>query len=563
MAPLAQLPGREPEAGRSLRTFEPPVAETPLPPAPRRRRFQARAGWPLTVTSVVVAAAFAAPLLYLLVRNIQDAADALDVVTSSSAVGPLRRTLTLAVAVSASCAALGTAVAWLVTRTDLPLRRVFRVALALPLVIPSFVGALAMVAAFARGGLLDELLGLSSAPRMRGFWAAFVVLTLLSYPYVYLPVAARLSTLSPNVEETARALGRTPLAVFRTVVLPQTTGAVLAGTLLVFLYVVSDFGAVSLLRYDTLTTRIDSTRLFDPTTSLALGLLLASVALAVVVLERLASRRRLHTEAVGAGRRTLQVPLRAWKTPALAFVLAVVGVALAAPVAVLVQWSWRGLRSDRSSLQVSPGDVWQPLLNTTGIALVTAVVAIAVVLPVAYLTTRHRSRLGDATNALVVGGFALPGLVIALALASWVLDAPLIGFLYNSFPLLVLAYVIHFGAQAMRASQVAVSGVPRRMDDAARSLGAGRWRRMRTIDVPLMLPGLGAGAGLVLLSTMKELPATLLLAPIGFETLATRIWSATETASFARAGVSSLVLIAMSGLLTWMLTIRRLERLDA
>jgi iron(III) transport system permease protein len=292
-----------------------------------------------------------------------------------------------------------------------------------------------------------------------------------------------------------------------------------------------------------------------------LGLLLAVVALTVVVLERAVSRRRVHTEAVAAGRPALQAPLGAWRVPALVFTGTVVTAALVAPVAVLARWAWRGVGDDGAGRGADVGSVWQPLLNTAGIALLTAVVAIVVVLPLAYLTTRHRSRAGAVANAFVVGGFALPGLVIALAIVFWVLDAPLVGGLYQTFPLLVFAYVVHFGAQAMRASQVSVSGVPRRMDDAARSLGAGRLRRLRTVDVPLMLPGLAAGAGLVLLSTMKELPATLLLAPIGFDTLATRIWSATESAYFARAGVSALALIALSGVLTWLLTIRRLERL--
>jgi iron(III) transport system permease protein len=307
--------------------------------------------------------------------------------------------------------------------------------------------------------------------------------------------------------------------------------------------------------------RIESARLFDPPTALALGLLLAVVALAVVVVERAVSRRRVQTEAVAAGRRPLQTPLGAWKVPAVFFVGAVVIVALVIPMAVLVQWTLRGLGNSEGIRSVELSDVWQPLLNTAGIAIVTALVAVAVVLPVAYLTTRHRSRTGTVANAFVVGGFALPGLVIALAVVFWVLRAPLVGGLYQTFPLLVFAYVVHFGAQAMRSSQVAVSGVPRRMEDAARSLGSGRWRRLRTVDVPLMLPGLAAGAGLVLLSTMKELPATLLLAPTGFDTLATRIWSATESAFFARAGMSALALIALSAVLTWLLTIRRLERL--
>lgn len=539
-----------------------PSAAAPLPPAPVERRYRPRPPVPLLVTSLVIAALFAGPFLYLVWRNIGFGSEALEILGSGTATGPLGRTLLLATTVAAACAALGTALAWLVTRTDLPFRRVWRVVLALPLVIPSFVGALALVAAFATGGLLDELVGFDHLPPVRGYWAAFAVLTLLSYPYVYLPVAARLSGMPPALEETARSLGRSPAQVFRTVVLPQATGAVAAGALLVFLYVVSDFGAVSLVRYDTLTTRIESSRLFNPTTSLALGLLLAVVALTVVVLERAVSRRRVHTEAVAAGRPALQAPLGAWRVPALVFTGTVVTVALVAPVAVLARWAWRGVGDAGAGRGADLGGVWQPLLNTAGIALMTAVVAIVVVLPLAYLTTRHRSRAGAVANAFVVGGFALPGLVIALAIVFWVLDAPLVGGLYQTFPLLVFAYIVHFGAQAMRASQVSVSGVPRRMDDAARSLGAGRLRRLRTVDVPLMLPGLAAGAGLVLLSTMKELPATLLLAPIGFDTLATRIWSATESAYFARAGVSALALIALSGVLTWMLTLRRLERLQ-
>ena len=538
---------------------EPPVAAAPLPPAPGVRRFRPRAPVPLVLVSLVVAAAFAGPLVYLVVRTTQEGGDAFAVLRSDTALGPLTRTLLLATTTAASCAALGTSLAWLVMRTDLPLRRLFRVLIALPLVIPSFVGAFVLIAAFARGGLLDQVLGVD-LPRVRGYWPTFVALTLLSYPYVYLPVAARLAALPPSLEETARSLGRSPAEVFRTVVLPQTTGAIAAGSLLVFLYVISDFGAVSLLRYDTLTVRIESARLFDPPSALALGLLLAVVALVVVLSERGVSRRRVHTEAVAAGRQPLQAPLRAWKAPATAFVVGILAVALVVPLTVLTHWAFRGGDGGRG---VAWSDVWQPLLNTSGIALVTAVIAIVVVLPVAYLTTRHVSRAGALSNALVVAGFALPGLVIALAVVFWVLRAPLVGGLYQTFPLLVFAYVVHFGAQAMRASQVSVSGVPRRMEDAARSLGSGRWRRLRTVDLPLMLPGLGAGAGLVLLSTMKELPATLLLAPTGFDTLATRIWSATESAFFARAGLHALVLVAMSGLLTWLLTIRRLERLDA
>ena len=389
------------------------------------------------------------------------------------------------------------------------------------------------------------------------------MLTLLSYPYVYLPVVARFSGLPPTLEESARALGRSPFQVFRTIVLPQSRGAITAGTLLVFLYAVSDFGAVSLMRYDTLTRRIDATRLFDRTTSITLSLLLGVVALTIVVVERLVSRRRARLEVSASGRSSLRIRLGPWHAPATLFVATLLGVALLAPVAVLTGWTLRGVTgpSRAGGPSIEMGDLATPLWNTTVISVIAALVTVVVVLPVAYLTVRHRSRVGGVANAVVVSGFALPGWSSRSRSCSGCSRAVPVAFLYQTYPLLVFAYVVHFGAQALRTSQGTVAGIPTRTEDAARSLGAGRIRRLRTIELPLMRPGLVAAGGLVLLSVMKELPATLLLAPIGFETLATRIWTGTQDGFLARAGSSSLVLVVASGCLTWFLTIRRIDRI--
>ena len=225
---------------------------------------------------------------------------------------------------------------------------------------------------------------------MRGLGGAVFVLVLLSYPYVYLPVAARLSTLPPQLEESARSLGRRPAAVFRTVVLPQTWGSIAGGTLLVFLYAVSEFGAVSLMRYDTLTLRIEATRLYDRDTSITLSMLLAVVALTVVVIERATVRRRAGVEAAGAGRRALQHPLGRWTVPALGFAGLLTGMALVAPVVVLGQWSWRGLTG--TSRFGGPGvtfsELTTPLVNTASISVIAALVTVAAVLPIVYLTAR-------------------------------------------------------------------------------------------------------------------------------------------------------------------------------
>jgi iron(III) transport system permease protein len=538
---------------------EPALEPIPtLAAAPRRRPSRA-----LTLAALVVGACFVAPLVYLLVRTTGFGGDALDVLASDAALGPLRRTLTLAASVALSCAVLGTLLAWLVSRTDLPGRRVLRVVFVLPLVIPSFVGAFALQAAFAREGILDELFG-TGGTRIQGFWGAFAAITLLSYPYVYLPLLARLVSLPPALEESARALGRSPGEVFRTIVLPQTRGAIAAGSLLTFLYGVSEFGAVSLMRYDTLTLRIESSRLIDRTTSITLSFLLAIVAVAVIAAERRLAHRRAQIDAHGGGRRALIAPLGRWRAPAIVVAAFVCVSALVVPLIVLVDWSIKGLSGGRfAGPDGEVGDLLTPALNTAGIAVVASIATVVVVLPVAYLTVRHRTFTSGAASTAIVSGFALPGLVIALALVAWVLGTPALRGLYQTYVLLVFAYIVHFGAQAFRTSQVAVSGLPPALGDAARSLGAGWWRRFRTIDLPLLLPGIAAGGGLVLLSVMKELPATLLLAPIGFETLAIKVWSSAESGLLGQAGLASLALVALSGVLVWILTVRRMDRLAA
>ena len=516
----------------------------------------------LLVAALAVGAAFMAPLGYLVWRNLELGGDLGSALTSSATLEPLRRSVVLALAVAVSCSALGTALAWLLVRTDVPLRRVWQVLVPLPLVIPSFVGAASMVAAFAPGGLVAEVTGWDTLPDVSGFGGAFAVLTLLSYPYVYLPVAARLASMPPSPEESARLLGSSPPTVFRHVVLPQLSGSIWAGALLVFLYVLSDFGAVAIMRYDTLTRTIFSARL-DPATWVPQALLLGALALLVTAGERVVGARRLATDAHRA-KRALQVSLGRTKAAATALVGGTVLIALLAPVTVLGWWAVRGLVNDEAAsraLVADPGELLRPVWNTAWVGLLTAVVAVAVVLPVAQLSVRHRGRISEVPNAMVVAGFALPGLVTALALVFWLIDLPPWLGLYQSLQALMLGYVLHFGAQSLRAAQVAVAGVPARLDDAARMLGAGRVRRFTTIELPLMLPGLLAGAGMVLLSTMKELPATLLLAPTGFETLATKIWAANEDRFLAETGLTSLVLLLLSGVLTWVLVLRRSEHL--
>ena len=513
--------------------------------------------------SVLIGVVFMGPFAYVVSRNLDLGTDLGSLLLSQSTWDPLRRSLLLGFVVSASTAVIGTGLAWLTIRTDIRGRGVWRILAPIPLVFPSFVGATALIAGFATGGLVEDLvspLGITDLPDMKGFRGAWLVLTLFTYPYVYLPVAARMASLPPSLEESARLLGRKPPTVFVTVVLPQVWSAVLAGTMLVFLYTISDFGAVSLLGYSTLAEQIYADQLFDQARSMGLALILGVTALCVVMGERALERRRAQVE-VERSHEPLIVPLKGWGIPVLVVVAAFLGNALIGPVAVLGFWAWRGLTTniDSVGLGVDVGDLLGPALHTAEVGLITAVAAIAVVLPIAWLTGRYRSRIAGAANSMVVAGFALPGVVIALSLVFWAIDAPIIGRWYQTLPLLIVAYVLHFGAQASRAAHVAVETVAESMSDAAATLGASRSRRFFTVELPLMAPGLFAGAGLVMLSTMKELPATLLLAPIGFDTLATEVWAAGERGALAQGAVASLALVAVSSVLTWAVVLRRLD----
>ena len=524
-----------------------------------------QAPWALRGVGLVLAVAFAFPGLYVVWRNISTDADPIGLLGSSRTLAPLGRTLQLAVLVSFASALIGTSLAWLTTRTDLPLRRMWRTVLPLPLVFPTFIGAAAFIRTLNPGGLANDLLdnlGVERTLELRGLFGAWLVLTLFTYPYVYLPVAARLQRLSGSLEESARVVGDSASQTFRRVVLPQIVTAVLAGTLLVFLYTISDFGAVQLMRYDTLTRAINTNYLARPEVAFALSLVLLLLAIIVVVGEsRLTGSMPKSNSARSA--RSVTYELGRWRWPAVAFVVVVALNAVGAPLIAMADWAADGLlRVSRNGrpLTIDRDKVFEAARHTLESSVFASLAAVAAVLPIALLVGRYRSRSGSISHAVVIGSFALPGILIALALRFWTLKSGFAGdLLADSKALLIFAYVVRFGSLAMGITLVAVQSVPERFHDVGATLGAGRLRRFGTIDLPLMAPGLLAAIGLVLLSTMKELPISLIIAPIGYQTLTTRIFSSFEESFVAEAGLMAVVLVAMSGLLSWFLVLRRAE----
>lgn len=464
---------------------------------------------------------------------------ALAEVTAPRTLRLLGRTVGLAAAVTAASVALGVPLAWLTVRTDLPARRLFAVATALPLVVPTYVGAYALIAALAPGGLVPSATGLPGV-RPYGFWGAFGALTVFASPYVLVTVQAALAGLDPTLEDASRLLGRGRLATFRAVTLPQLRPAAAAGALLVALYVISDFGAVSMLRYSTLTRAIhvEYRASFDRSIVALLGLVLVALTALLLILEARVGRGRGDAYAVGVARAPDPVPLGRWRWPAAMVCTLVVVVGVVVPVAVVGSWSWRA---------VVAGEPVATALAAAGRSLVAAalgtVATVLAALPIALWSGRSRGRLARLVERASFTGYALPGIVVALALVF--VGIRLVPALYQRLPMLVIAYVVLFLPQAVGAVRAVLLQVDDDVEAAARLLGASRLGVLRRVTLPLSRRGTLAGGALVFLTVLKELPATLLLAPTGFETLATRVWSATSEAFFARAALPALLIIAL------------------
>ncbi|MEK7847951.1 MAG: iron ABC transporter permease, partial [Chloroflexota bacterium] len=374
--------------------------------------------------------------------------------------------------------------------------------------------------------LLAGPLGIERLPEIYGFPGAMLALTLFTYPYILLGVRAALSGLDPALEEASLSLGRSPRSTFFRVTLPQLRPAIAAGALLVALYALSDFGAVSLLQFDSFTRQIyvQYQGSFDRTLAALFSLVLVALTVSVLVAEgRARAQHKYYRSTVGAVRPWGVVRLGRWRGPALAFCGLVALMAVVLPIVVLTYWLAQGhLREGTTGL------VWSAAGHSAYASALAALATGVLALPIATLAVRHPGRFSSVVERLSYIGFALPGIVVALSLVFF--GSRYLTPLYQTIGMLLFAYVVLFLPQALGAARSSLLQVSPRLEEAARGLGYTSLGVLARITVPLMRPGLLAGGALVFLTVMKELPATLILSPIGFHTLATEVWDATSEA---------------------------------
>lgn len=509
--------------------------------APLRWARQGRGRTPaaLLVVSAAVALLVLAPVGFLFDQTFSTGWDEVRRLLFRPFVGRLLVNTTTLVAVGTlACTVLGVAVAWFVERTDLPGRRAWAVLAALPITVPAFVTSYSWV---------------SITPAVQGFWGAAAIVTLAYYPLVYLPVAAVLRGMDPALEESARSLGMGPWRTFFRVTLPQTRVALLGGMLLVSVHMLAEFGAFAMLRFQTFTTAIyDQYKLsFDGAAASMLASVLVLLCLVLLVAE-LAARGRGRYARVdsGSARPPAVASLGRARWAASGGFLALTGLALGLPLVTLVYWVATGSSASEFDLGA--------LLSATGaslkLGLGAAVLTTLLALPISILSVRHPSRAAIAIERATYVPFALPGIVVALSLI--VLSIHYVPALYGTTALLIVAYSILSLPLAVVAARAALAQAPPVHEEVARSLGCRPIQAMVRVTLPRIAPGLGAAAALVFLATVTELTATLLLAPIGTQTLATQFWANAASLSYGAAAPYAALMVAISALPTYLLTRR-------
>lgn len=480
----------------------------------------------LIALSVVVAVFSLLPLAYLFLHVATgDRETVVDTLASPRTIALLWNSAFLVVTVTVLTVLIGVGLAWLTERTDLPGRGAWRVVCALPLAMPSYVAAYAWI----------------STTSLEGAFGSVLVLTGSTFPYVYLSVAAALRGAGGTLEEVSGSLGRGRWTTFARVTWPTVRPAAAAGALLVATYALSDFGSVALMRFDVFTRAIFMSyrASFDRLPAAVLACVLVLMTLLITAAE-MRTRSRAASLGTAQGPKRPPQPLRLgwWRWPAVGAVVLVLLLSLGYPVAVVLGWFLRDLAAGM------PAELPTVVVNTVVVCAIAGAIATLAALPLGIYGARSQSRLSKALQQVVYFAHGLPGLVVALAMVFFGVRYARV--IYQEIPLLVLTYVLLLLSAAMGAIRGAVVVSSPKVEEVARSLGAGTGLVLRRVTLPLAMPGIAAGFVLVMLSAMKELPATLLLRPAGFETLATRLWLHTENLAYAEAAPYALGLVLVA-----------------
>lgn len=483
----------------------------------------------------------------------------------------LKNTLMLMLGVGLVTMVVGVSLAWLTAVCEFPGRRWLDWALVLPLAVPTYVVAFVSLGLLGYSGPVltawREVFGADAwYPEIRSTLGVVLVMSAVLYPYVYMLSRSAFLQQGRNLTDTARALGLSPWQSFVRVVMPMSRPAVVAGMALALMEALADFGAVAVFNYDTFTTAIYKSwfGFFNLQAAAQLAsLLLLFVSLALLAEQRARGNRQLHHSALRRHERIHLRGARAWLASAYCFT--VLALAFIVPLGQLVVWvvqtQFSGL--DQRFLAL--------VEHTFILGFGSALIVVLWALLVAYAQRFNRGPVVDAIVRLTALGYALPGSVLAVGviMSFTFLDRavlwPLFGnaqagqILVGSLAALILAYGIRYFSVGLGPVQSGLERVRPQIQEVAHSLGCNQWMVLKRVYLPLLTPGILTALVLVLVDVMKEMPATLLLRPFGWDTLAVRVYEMTSEGEWQRAALPALTLVCIS-IVPVALMIRRSRR---
>ncbi len=454
---------------------------------------------------------------------------------------------------------LGTVLAYLVVMVEFPGRKWLEWALFLPFAVPAYVLAFVYLGVFDYSGYVQvwmrEVLGLPGFDIRAGSWAIILTFVLVFYPYVYMMTRASFKRQKISMIEAGKLLGASPIRVFFKISLPLARPAVAAGLLVTLMETLADFGVVSLFNYDTFTTAIYSAwgdfRSIEVAAQLAS--LLVLVAFFLIYFEKKARGQAKYYSADVVNKKPYQATGTIGWLISL-FVLSVFMFSFALPMLQLVVWGWASVGEEWSSKYFDL--ITSTSILTISAALITVVIATVLALP-------GRCKQGSiwlkSVIRLATLGYALPGSVMAVGLLYGINQISEVNIhwggesinhlIFGSIALLIFSYVSRFMAIAYSSIEASAQQIKPVFTQSARLLGASRLRLIWQVYLPMMTPGILAGGLLVAVDVMKELPATYLLRPFGWDTLAIQVYELSAEGLFERAAIPALIMVLFGAIL--------------
>ena len=482
----------------------------------------------------IVAALALIPIVYLLVRSSEKSVNEIaQLLVRPKTLEVLLTTSALVFSVVFITVSLGVALACGLHFVRLPMRRALIIPAVLPLAIPSYVFTYTWIALI---------------PQFSGFLAAVFILSVTTLPYVILATLSGLRTVDGAQIEVARSLGLSIPETFRRVVFPQVKGHISAGALLAALYTISDFGAVSLLNVETLTVTIQNMyrASYDRSAAAVISLVLIAFSTLVVLADEKVKQKSPDEGMVKLYSTKNSLINKAWLRISIIAALAIFSlIAVIIPFFVLIS------RFMSNQVAIKWGELASTSISTILVAAFGALIALVLSAPLGIVLSGGKTRTGRYAQRIITIGHGLPGVVIGLALVS---IGSKLGALYQTTFLLAFAYALLFLAKAVASMSSSLSRVPTNVKDVAATLGMNQWQVIKKVVTPIAAPGIGLGTILVFLTAMKELPATLMLRPTGFDTLATQIWSAAAINRFNEAAPYALILVLIAAVPTFLIS---------